>query len=117
MTFEDILNMGSLWPVDYFKVLSEDGALVASAIFYRSHPDICYAVFWGDNEEGRPLRAMDYLAFELWSYYKALGYKYIDLGISTENGNPNEGLLRFKESHESASSLRYRFVWEAKNQQ
>ncbi len=117
MTFEDLLNMESLWPVDYFKVLSDDGAMVASAIFYRSHPDICYAVFWGDNEEGRPLRAMDYLTFELWSYYKALGYEYIDLGISTENGNPNEGLLRFKESHESTSSLRYRFAWEVKTKQ
>ena len=117
MTFEDMLSMESLWPVDYFQVSSEDGVMVASAIFYRSHPDICYAVFWGDNEKGRPLRAMDYLAFELWSFYKELGYEYIDLGISTENGNPNEGLLRFKESHESTSSLRYRFVWEAVTQQ
>ncbi len=117
MTFEDILNMDSLWPVDYFKVLSKEGTMVASAIFYRSHPDIIYAVFWGDIEEGRPLRVMDYIAFELWSYYKALGYEYIDIGISTENGNPNEGLLRFKESHDATSSLRYKFVWEAKTQQ
>ncbi|MBN1386953.1 MAG: hypothetical protein JW965_00815 [Bacteroidales bacterium] len=117
MTFNDILNTGSLWPVDYFRVIAEDGTIVASAIFYRNHPDISYAVFWGDNEKGRPLRAMDYLAFELWSYYKAMGYKYIDLGISTENGNPNEGLLRFKESHESTSSLRYKYVWKVNNQQ
>jgi len=117
MTFADILNMDSLWPVDYFKVLSKDGAMVASAIFYRSHPEICYAVFWGDNELGRPLRAMDYLTFQLWSYYKAMGYKYIDLGISTEKGEPNEGLLRFKESHEATSSLRYKFVWNVNGRQ
>lgn len=113
MTLKDILDTGNLWPVDFFKVNSSDGTLVASAIFYRNHPDIAYPVFWGDNEIGRPLRAMDFLTFNLWSYYKKMGYKYLDLGISTEAGNPNEGLLRFKETHEAISSLRYSFFWNA----
>jgi hypothetical protein len=111
MTFKDIIDTSSLWPVDFFKVFSEDHTLLASAIFYRNHPDICYAVFWGDNETGRPLRAMDYMAYHLWTYYKRLEFKYIDVGISTEAGNPNEGLLRFKETHESVSSLRFKFSW------
>lgn len=111
MSFEEIINTSKLWPVDFFKVLFLDNKILASAIFYQSHSEICYAVFWGDNELGRPLRAMDFLAFNLWLYYKKLGYRYIDLGISTETGQPNEGLLRFKESHESISSLRYRFSW------
>lgn len=113
MTLKDILNTGKLWPADFFKVCSSEQVIVASAIFYRFHPKICYAVFWGDNEAGRPLRAMDYLVFSLWSYYKNLGFKYVDLGISTEAGSPNEGLLRFKESHEAISSLRYKFIWES----
>lgn len=107
MTFEDILKTGSLWPVDFFKVESDSGDMLASAIFYRSHPEIAYAVFWGDNEEGRPLRAMDFLLYHLYTHYRNLEFKYIDLGISTEDGIPNEGLLRFKESHEAISSLRY----------
>lgn len=111
MTYEDIVMTGDLWPVDYFKVMAADRTIVASAVLYQNHPEIVYAVFWGDTETGRPLRAMDFLAFNLWSYYKNLGYKFIDLGISTETGNPNEGLLRFKESHESVSSLRYKFNW------
>lgn len=112
MTFKDIMDTNNLWPVDFFKVNTSDGTLVASAIFYRSHSDIGYAVFWGDNETGRPLRAMDYLIFYLWSHYKKMGYKYIDLGISTEKGVPNEGLLRFKETHESISSIRNKFFWQ-----
>lgn len=110
MTFDDIIATGDLWPVDFFKVTTSSGTLVASAIFYRFYSEICYAVFWGDNEEGRPLRAMDLLAFNLWSHYKKLGFRYVDLGISTEGGIPNEGLLRFKESHEATSSLRYKFI-------
>jgi lysylphosphatidylglycerol synthetase-like protein (DUF2156 family) len=111
MTFQDIINTSELWPVDFFRVDDSKGEIVASAIFYRAHPIISYAVFWGDNEIGRPLRAMDFLSFNLWKYYKKLGYPYIDLGTSTESGIPNNGLLRFKETHECFSSLRYSFKW------
>ncbi|MGQ1785695.1 hypothetical protein [Saccharicrinis sp. GN24d3] len=109
MTLEDIEKTGGLWPVDFFKVCTSGGEMVASSIFYRSHPEIIYAVFWGDNDLGRPLRAMDFMLFHLWEYYKNKGYKYVDLGISTEDGVPNAGLLRFKETHEATSSIRYRF--------
>jgi hypothetical protein len=112
MTLKDIKDTGELWPVDFFKVTTADNAIKAAAIIYRSHPDITYALFWGDNDAGRQLRAMDFLAFHLWSYYKKKGFKYMDLGISTEAGEPNEGLLRFKESHQAVSSLKYRFAWQ-----
>ncbi|MFW5785163.1 MAG: hypothetical protein ACOCW1_03165, partial [Chitinispirillaceae bacterium] len=97
MTLDEILKTGELWPVDFFKVSSPDKSLVASAIFYRPDENIAYAVFWGDSDKGRPLRAMDFLVFHLWNFYKNEGFRYIDLGISTEQGVPNEGLLRFKE--------------------
>ena len=113
MSFDEIIRMNDLWPVDFFRVNSENGEMVASAIFYRNDPEICYAVFWGDNETGRPLRAMDFLILNLWLHYKNLGLNYIDLGISTESGDPNIGLLRFKETHEATSSLRYSVAWKA----
>jgi hypothetical protein len=112
MTLNDILETGNFWPVDFFTVKEPRDRLCAAAIFYRAHPDISYAVFWGDNEEGRPLRAMDYLSFCLMEHYKRLGYKYIDFGTSTESGTPNNGLLRFKETHECASSLRFKFIYQ-----
>jgi hypothetical protein len=107
MTFGDLLNTGKVFSTDYFKVTDQKGAIVAGAVMYRAHPEIAYAVFWGDNPDGRPVRAMDFLVFNLWRHYKEIGYRYIDLGISTENGIPNDGLLRFKETHECVSSLRY----------
>ena len=113
MTLDNILSTGEIWPVEFFKVESEKN-IVASAIFYRNHHEICYAVYWGDNDEGRPLRAMDFLLLNLFTFYKEAGFRYMDLGISTENGIPNEGLLRFKESHEALSSIRYRFTLEIK---
>ena len=113
MSFDDIIQTGLLWPVDFFNVHSQEGQIYAGAILYRNHPKICYTVYWGDNEAGRPKRAMDFLSYNLFSFYKKNDFIYIDMGISTENGIPNEGLLRFKETHEAESSLRFRFKLES----
>ncbi|MFD1316850.1 hypothetical protein [Namhaeicola litoreus] len=110
MTFKDIMDTAELWPIDFFKVTDQNDGFLASAIFYRSHPTIIYAAFWGDTEDGRQLCAMDMLSLNLWNYYKNLNYAYIDFGISTENSVPNQGLIRFKEIHDAESSNRFSFI-------
>ncbi len=109
MTLSDIRAMEKIWPVDYFLVQDATGQAVAAAIFYRAHATIAQAVLWGDSEAGRPLRAMDFMIWELCNTYRNMSYDYIDLGISTENSVPNTHLLRFKESHESATDIRFTF--------
>ena len=109
MSLEEVFQTNALWPIDFFGINNSEGQMVASAIFYPYTKDIVYGVFWGDNLIGRSLKSMDFLSFNLWSYYKSLGYKYIDLSTATECGIPNQNLLRFKEIHECTSSLRYKF--------
>lgn len=111
MSFEDLEKINTIWETDFFAVYDENNEMLASSINYIFHNSIVYDVFWGDNEKGRPKRAMDFCIFSLLNYYKKCGYKYLDIGISTEKGIPNEGLLRFKETHEATSSLRYSFSW------
>ena len=111
MSFEDLEKINEIWNVDYFVVKDKNDEILASAIFYRAHKSIVYAVFWGDNEKGRSKRAMNFCLFNLWNYYKQSGFKFLDISISSEEGIPNEGLLRFKETHEAISSLRYTFTW------
>lgn len=111
MTFDELIKTSDLWPIDFFGVYNSGGQMVASAIFYQFTNSIVYGAFWGDNVEGRLLKSMDFLSFNLWSYYKSLGYKFIDLSISTEMGIPNESLLWFKEVHECTSSLRFCFKY------
>jgi len=112
MSLDEVLRTNELWPIDFFGINNSEGQMVASAIFYQYTKDIVYGVFWGDNVIGRRLKSMDFLSFNLWSYYKSLNYKYIDLSTATECGIPNESLLRFKEIHECTSSLRYSFSYE-----
>jgi hypothetical protein len=111
MTFEDLLETGKVLPIDFFLVKDINEINIGSAIFYRGHPKIVYGTFWGDTALGRPLRTMDFLVMNLYMYYKRLGFKYIDLGISTVAGTPNAGLIRFKETHNCISSLRFTFSW------
>ncbi len=111
MTFSDIIDTGKLWPLDFFGVYNNSNELIAAAIFYQFSSNIAYAVFWGDTENGRPLRAMDYMSFNLWSFYRQKGFSFIDLGVSTENNSvPNEGLLRFKETHEAKTELKFKIT-------
>lgn len=112
MKLEDLVEMEAIWPVDFFMVKNINQQAVAAAIFYRAHNTIVQAVLWGDSEEGRPARAMDFMILQLCKFYQQLGYKWIDLGISTEVNTPNEGLLRFKETHECTSSVRFAFSLE-----
>jgi len=114
MSFDDVLRTTAIFPTDFFKIINVDKEIIAGAMMYRFHEKIVYALLWGDNLKGRSDRAMDFLIFNLWSHYKAAGFNFIDLGISTVEGIPNEGLLRFKETHECQSSLRFNFKWKPK---
>jgi hypothetical protein len=111
MTYLDLIETGEIFPIDFFIVKDENETNVGSAIFYRGHPQIIHGTFWADTESGRPLRTMDFLAYNIFNYYKELGFSYIDLGISSVAGVANEGLMQFKEIHDCVSSLRFTFSW------
>lgn len=51
------------------------------------------------NEKGKKYRALDYIYISLYEKYKALGFKYFDLGTTNENGGMdyNAGLTNYKE--------------------
>lgn len=111
MTFDDVVGMEEAIDVGYFFV-SHNETPLAAAIVYQLSPAVVYALFWGDTETGRPLRSMDYLIHHLYRHYKSCGVELIDLGISTEEGVVNEGLLSFKERHNAVSAARQTLIWE-----
>lgn len=109
MSLEDFKKIETIWDVNYFGVFDEENHMAAAGIFYLfPNEKLVFTALWGDSMTGRGLRGMDFLSFESWSHFKKQGFKYIDLGISTEeNAVPNLGLLRFKETHEAQTELRF----------
>ena len=82
---------------DFF-VLYLEGKLVASAIIFEINSDIYQVIYWGDTGEYTEYKPMNYLAYVLYEYYMKKGIKILDIGPSTEDGIPNYGLCKFKES-------------------
>lgn len=109
MSLNDLRQVNNIMPVDFFIIRNRLGEAVGSGIFYRGHEKIVQGVFLGDLLSARKFGTMDFLFLNVFNHYKAKGYDFIDLGKSSTDGEPNIGLLRFKEIHNCTSSLRYTF--------
>ena len=115
MSLKDVLDVKKVYPVDFFLIRDKEGTCLGSAIFYRGHESIIQGIFMGNDIEKRNLGVTDYMYMNIYQFYKDLGYEYIDLGTSSLEGEPNPGLIRFKEFHNCKTSLRFTFTWEPKS--
>lgn len=111
MSLHDVMKVNSIMPVDFFLIKDRNGNSMGAGIFYRGHEKIAQGVFVGDVLEHRSIGIMDFLYANIYDYYKKMDYDFIDLGASCLNGEPNIGLLRFKEIHNCATSLKFTFTW------
>lgn len=107
ISYAHLRSLDGICEARYFIVKNQELQSVASAITFKSNAKITYAQFWGDTIIGRSLNAMDFLAVSLVDLFGGEGFSILDLGISTEQGLPNAGLLRFKESHLFISTLKF----------
>ena len=112
MNFDEVLEIEKHCMVDWWIVQHPLRGAIGAAIIYRISETIAYLTFWGDINEGRAVKAMDVLSLKLLQYYKEQGVIFFDMGIATEDGVPNPGLLRFKETHEAKVVPRYSLVWQ-----
>ena len=117
MTLDDLLKVNEIFPVDFFLVEDNMGCGIGAGIFYRGHDKIVQGVFLGDDMEKRSLGIIDFLVMNIYEHYKKMNFCYIDLGISSMCGDPNVGLIRFKEIHNCETSLRFTFWWSPDNNQ
>lgn len=82
---------------DFFLLVLGSQA-VAAAIIFRVTDEIFQVIYWGDIDGYSDKKPMNYLSYHLYEYYCRKGIKVLDIGPSTEDGIPNYGLCRFKES-------------------
>lgn len=111
MALDDLLEVERIMPVDFFLVKDQSGESAGAGVFYRGHEAVVQGIFMGDDLSKRELGPIDFLYLNLYEHYKKLGYQFIDFGTSSLNGEPNSGLIRFKEIHNCETSLRYSFGW------
>lgn len=106
MSLKAVCDTAKIIHADFF-VMSYEGIDVASAQVFHVAKDICQVIYWGDIPDYSHLRVMNYFTYKVFEYYFKLGIKILDIGISTEFGEPNYGLCEFKESIGCEASLKF----------
>lgn len=90
--------------------LRRDGDLAGAALVYRIAPAWDYVVAWGDDLAHRGKRAVNLIAYHLVREAMAQRVGVIDLGISSVDGVPDDGLIHFKRGIGAATGLRLNFT-------
>jgi hypothetical protein len=99
MSLQDVLATNDIIPIDFFVVSTAEKLDIASAVVFQAAPKIALVVYWGDVPDFPHLKAMNFLSFKIFEYYKAKGFLFVDIGTANEsNSEPNYGLAEFKES-------------------
>lgn len=89
-----------------------EGVKIATAICVRLSCETLYVMYWGDLPEYRNLSPIVSLAEGIYDYCKSESIKYIDIGTSTFNLNPNQGLMKFKRDLGFRPSLKFTLIKE-----
>lgn len=91
-------------------LMTHDGWPCAAALLYRVAPRRELVVYWGDAGHELPRSPMNLLALRLVETVLAEGAVTLDLGISSVDGVPDQGLIQFKRSVLARESLRLDLV-------
>ena len=81
-----------------FWLLKLNDEYIASAVIFKVTDEVYQVIYWGDIHGYAEDKPMNYLAYKLYEYYAKKNMKVLDIGPSTEDGIPNYGLCKFKES-------------------
>lgn len=108
LTWEQLVTTMNVIPMDFFLVKAAKET-IGSAIVYHIAPSIVRIIYWGDLPQFSEYKTMNFLSYQLFKYYKEQGIKIIDIGHSTVDSVPNNGLCEFKESIGCSIGLLYEF--------
>lgn len=97
MSWKQLHETTQIIKTDYFIVKKQEVSIAAAIIFHVTDT-IVQVIYWGDLPEFSDNKTMNFLAYEIFKFYKETGIQIVDIGPSTEDSIPNNGLCSFKES-------------------
>jgi len=97
MSLEALLTMDAALPgaLRWFGVFAAE-RMIAASICMRLSPDILYVFYLGDVDGVAKLSPVTLLVAHVHEWCRAQSIALLDLGIATEGGVPNEGLMAYK---------------------
>lgn len=114
MTCAQIQTMIDLFPDRYHLFsIQKDKQIAAAAICIQLEPHVLYVFYWGHLKTYQKDSPVVLLAKAIYSFCQEhSSITLMDVGTSTENGQPNAGLIQFKKSLGFTPSVKLKMVKE-----
>jgi hypothetical protein len=116
MTFEAFTQMHEAMPGRLlWHGVFHAGVMIAASIAMVLSPTVLYVSYWGERDGAERQSPVTLLAHALYAEAQARGIALLDIGIATEGGVPNAGLVQYKRNIGCTASLRAAFsrTWSA----
>lgn len=115
MSIAQLAEMANIFPERFHLFAAYRDAsrqnLVAAAVSIELAPGVLYVLYWGDAEDMRSYSPIAMLASTIYAFCVQQGFTLLDVGISTVNGFPNHGLVKFKRNLGFAESIKLEMLW------
>lgn len=110
ISFDKLQQLTEAFPGSYdIFTIHKDGQVTAAAIMVRATSKIAYYYLAGTDPAHKSSSPMVKLLVKIHSFYQDLGFHYLDLGISSVQGEPQEGLCAFKERMGALRTARHTY--------
>lgn len=98
LPFEQVLKSNNFFSTRYFffAVKNTKGEVIASSICLNIGNGILYVFYWGELPEYKDYSPVVFLANGIYSFCKKYKFRILDVGTSSVSGEPNLGLINFK---------------------
>lgn len=98
LPFEQVLKSKNIFPNNYFffSVKNTRGVIIAASICLNIGNGILYVFYWGELPEYKDYSPVVFLANGIYIFCKKNKFRILDVGTSSVQGEPNIGLINFK---------------------
>jgi hypothetical protein len=111
MNFADFQQLFIDFPGIYkIFAVKDHSKLIAVTVAVQINQQILYYFLPAHDPDYNTYSPMVLLIKGLYDYCQQAGFVLLDLGISTDKGEPNYGLIRFKQNMGAISSLKLSFI-------
>ena len=108
ITLTYLIKAFAALPLNYkmFSIRNKENTLLAATIIVKINEQVVYNFLPAFNREYKDYSPLAFLTYELYNHFSQMGFYKMDLGISSIDGNPQEGLVKFKERMGAISTKR-----------
>jgi hypothetical protein len=80
-----------------FTIRNKENKILAATVIVMINESVVYNFLPAFDRNYKAHSPLAFLTYELYNYFSRKEFSYMDLGISSINGTPQEGLIKFKE--------------------